>query len=72
MKIRKLLKEIKGVFIPPKKKYYFGKLAFGNPYFYPWNFNKSILTIRKNKPKFLRCKSFKLFSYEISYGWPIS
>lgn len=71
MKLRELLKEIKGVFLPPKKRYYLGRLAFGNPYFYPWNFNSTILTIRKERPKFLRCNYFKLFGYEISYGWPI-
>lgn len=45
----KELKEIKNVFKLPKKKYYFGKLAFGTPYFYPWNFNQNILSIRKLK-----------------------
>lgn len=49
MKIKELLKEIKGVFLPPKKKYYLGKLAFGNPYFYPWNFHPTIFSIRKLK-----------------------
>lgn len=71
MKIKEIIKNIKGVFKLPIKKYYVGKLLYGTPYFYPWNFNKTILTIRKERPRFLRCKYFKLFDYEISYGWPI-
>jgi len=49
MKIRELLKEIKGVFKLPKKRYYFGKLAFGTPYFYPRNFLSTIIRVRKLK-----------------------
>jgi hypothetical protein len=49
MKINKLIKEIKGVFVLPKKQYYFGKLVHGTPYFWPINFNKNIITIRKLK-----------------------
>lgn len=49
MKIKQFKKEIKGVFKQPKKKYYLGKLRFGTPYFWPINFSKSILTIRKLK-----------------------
>ena len=71
MKIGEILKKIKGVFKPPQKRYYLGKLAYGTPYFYPWNFNSTIFTIKKNKAKFSRCSSFKLFNYNISYGWPI-
>ena len=37
------------VFKPTRKKFYFGKLKHGTPYFYPWNFNENILTIRKLK-----------------------
>ena len=47
MKIKELIKEIKGVFVLPKKQYYFGKLQYGTPYFWPRNFNKNILFIRK-------------------------
>ncbi len=71
MGINNIIKQIKGVFILPKKQYYIGTLIYGTPYFYPWNFNRQILTIRKQRPLFLRCKYFKLFGYEISYGWPI-
>jgi hypothetical protein len=46
MKIKKLLKEIKGVFKPPIKRYYLGKLAMGTPYMWPLGFNKNIITIR--------------------------
>lgn len=72
MKIKKIITDIKGVFKLPIKRYYLGKIVYGCPYFYPWYFNQTILTIRKEKPKFLRCNYFKLFGYEISYGWPIS
>jgi hypothetical protein len=68
---KKLFKDIKNVFKLPKKEYYFGKLWYGSPYFYPWNFNGQILTIKKHRSEFLRCKYFKLFDYEISYGTPI-
>ena len=43
----KILKEIKGVFRPPIKKYYLGKINHGAPYFYPWNFNQTIISYRK-------------------------
>ena len=68
---RELFRKIKGVFKPPVKSYYFGKILHGTPYYYPWNFNRTILTIRKERPKFLRCNHFKLFGWEISYGWPV-
>lgn len=47
MKTKELIKNIKGVFKLPKKKYYLGKIIFGTPYFDPWNFNKNIISIRK-------------------------
>lgn len=43
---KQLLKEIKGVFISPVKKTYFGKVKHGCPYFYPWNYCGSIFRIR--------------------------
>ena len=43
----KLLKEIKGVFIAPFKKYYLGKLSHGAPYFWPRNFSNTIIKMRK-------------------------
>ncbi len=45
----KIFKEIKGVFVKPKKSYYFGRLIHGTPYFYPRNFSNSILKVRKLK-----------------------
>jgi hypothetical protein len=72
MKTKDIIKNIKGVFKPPKKRYYLGKITHGCPYFSPWNFNETILTIRKKRPQYLRCKHFKLLGYEISYGWPIA
>jgi hypothetical protein len=71
MTIKQIKKDIKGVFKLPVKKYYIGKIQHGCPYFYPWYFNSNILTIRKERAQFLRCRYFKLFGYEISYGWPI-
>lgn len=49
MRIKKLLNKIRGVFKPPVKEYYFGKLRFGCPYFWPINFNSTILSVRKLK-----------------------
>ena len=49
MKLKQLLKEIKGVFKPPVKQYYLGKIIYGTPYFDPINFNSSIISIRKLK-----------------------
>ncbi|MDA3854970.1 MAG: hypothetical protein PF569_01830 [Candidatus Woesearchaeota archaeon] len=49
MKIKDLLKEIKGVFKAPIKQYYLGKIIFGTPYFYPLNFCTTIISIRKLK-----------------------
>ena len=72
MKAKDIKKDIKGIFKLPVRRYYFGKLQYGCPYFYPWNYNSTILTIRKAHPQFLRCKYFKLFGYEISYGWPFA
>ena len=46
MKIKELKKEIKGVFKQPVKKYYFGKIRFGTPYFFPRNFEKWIFSFR--------------------------
>jgi len=47
MNIRELKKEIKGIFIPPKKVYYYGKIKYGTPYFWPINFSNSVIKIRK-------------------------
>lgn len=47
MKISQLKKEIKGVFKPPVKKYYIGKILYGTPYFDPRNFCRTIIYIRK-------------------------
>jgi hypothetical protein len=51
MKIKELKKEIKGVFKPPKKKYYLGKIKYGTPYFNPRNFHPTIVSFRKLKFK---------------------
>ena len=49
MKLKDLKKEIKGVFKPLKKRYYLGILRYGTPYFYPWGFNSTIISIRRLK-----------------------
>ena len=51
MKTKQLLKEIKGVFVSPIRRYYLGKIIHGSPYFNPLNFCSSILYIRKLKLK---------------------
>lgn len=51
MKLKKLLNDIKGVFVPPKKVYYLGKLRHGTPYFYPYSFHETIVSVRKLKLK---------------------
>jgi len=59
----KLLKEIKGVFKPPVKKYYIGKIVHGTPYFNPWNFVPTIIKCRKLKLK----TQEKITEYEERY-----
>lgn len=49
MELKKLLKDIKGVFKLPKKRFYFGKIVFGCPYFNPSKFLSSIINVRKLK-----------------------
>ena len=51
MKLSQLIKETKGVFKPPVKKYYLGKLVYGTPYFWPINFNSTIISFRKLEEK---------------------
>lgn len=46
------IKEIKkSPFKTPKKRYYFGKIKFGTPYFTPRGFNSSIISFRKLKKR---------------------
>jgi hypothetical protein len=47
MKLQYIKENIKGVFIQPKKVYYFGKSKYGCPYFDPINFSNTIIKIRK-------------------------
>ena len=72
-------------FKPLKKKYYIGKIRYGTPYFYPWWFNKNIVsfryqknnpeTIKKVPPMIRRTKNwlFTKFGYDfwIAIGWPL-
>jgi hypothetical protein len=60
----------------PIKKYYLGRIVHGCPYFMPRNFNRNIISIRKNSiPMVRRAKdwTFNLFGnqYWIQIGWPI-
>lgn len=71
MKIKDIKSDINDVFKLPIKKFYFGLNRYGTPYYGPWNYNPTILTIRKHRPQFLRCNWFKMLGYEINYGWPI-
>lgn len=43
------LGKIFSIFKLPELKWYLGKLAFGTPYFYPINFNPTIISIRRLK-----------------------
>lgn len=45
----KELKEVKSAFVKPKKKWYFGKIIIGTPYFNPINYCQSLIYIRKLK-----------------------
>lgn len=50
----KILKEIReSPFKYPVKKYYLGKIKYGTPYFMPYNFDSTIISIRKLIPKTL-------------------
>lgn len=58
-----LFKEIKGVFPQPRKKFYFGKIVYGTPYFNPWNFVSTIIKCRKLSLKPVE----KIIEYETKY-----
>lgn len=47
--MKSINKLVGNVFKPPIKKYYFGPLRYGTPYFWPMNFCASIIKIRKLK-----------------------
>lgn len=68
---KELIRDIKGVFKLPKKRYYFGKVRYGSPYMFPWNYCGSIIRIRNFKPQYNRLKYFKFGSYFVFYGYPI-
>jgi len=65
MTIKELKQAIKGVFKPPIKRYYLGKLVYGTPYFWPINFNKNILHIRKLVEK----SQEEIEKYKITYPY---
>ena len=64
MKTKDLIKELKGVFLLPRKTRYFGEVKFGTPYFEPRNYVGSIikirrLTLRSEKDRLERNKKYK-------------
>jgi len=72
MTIKQIKKDIKGIFKLPVKQYYFGKVTHGTPYFYPWSWNKTIISINKVKPKYRANPwTFKFLGYYWSIGSPI-
>lgn len=84
MKISEINRSIKGVFKPPIRRYYLGKVRHGMPYFYPWDYLSTVLQVRwrrigdkkEIKPRFRRTKYFEftIAGYEVNvgYGWPVS
>ena len=78
MKIKQIIKDIDGVFIPPEKKYYFGRIKFYTPYFKPWGFDEKIIRLRYQKhnpdkkvePMVRRLwnKSFTFLNYDFWIG----
>ena len=46
---KKIIREIRGVFKLPKKQYYLGKQKYGTPYFWPRNYNRKVISVRKLK-----------------------
>jgi hypothetical protein len=68
---RALMKDIKNVFVKPVRKYYFGKIMYGTPYFYPRGFVGSLIHISKNKFNTFRSKTIKVRSYYVTVGTPI-
>lgn len=68
MKLKQLLKDIDGVFKPPKKRYYFGKIYYGCPYFYPPSFLSSIIKIRRLIPR----TEEQIQEYCKRYSWRIN
>jgi hypothetical protein len=63
------LKDIKGVFISPKKQYYIGIIKYGTPYFYPRGFHPKIFSFDKIQNG--RTRKISVFGYDMSYGFPI-
>ena len=66
-----ILREIKGVFAAPARRFYLGKIVHGAPYMYPRNFCGTVVEIKENKPRFCRNKSFVLLGKTVCFGSPI-
>ena len=45
------IKQTRGVFKPPQKQYYLGRVRHGTPYFYPLRYHPTIFSIRKLKKR---------------------
>lgn len=73
MKRIRILRELKGVFEPPRKSYYFGEIIYGMPYFHPRNHNPYGITVcrSENKMKYNRNFNFDKFGWNITLGFPI-
>ena len=72
MTIKEIKQQIKGIFKQPVRELYLGKVQFGCPYFYPWNWNKTIIEVRKEIPKYRPNPiQFKIFNNYVFIGSPI-
>lgn len=79
MKTKELIKNIKGVFLLPVKKYYLGSIKYYTPYFEPMGFHSSIISFRKLKRlseerlasinSFGRLKRLSEENRKRGYGW---
>ncbi len=71
MKYNQLLKEISGVFKSPRRQYYFGRVRYGTPIFYPKNYNSTMLEFRLERDIRNSNKYFNIFGLYVYYGTPI-
>lgn len=74
--MKDILKEIRGVFKPPTKKYYFGLFKYGTPYFKPWNYVPTIIGFRrKGKYSYHRVDKKHILinndDFYLYWGYPI-
>lgn len=65
-------KKVFKVFKEPKYKMYLGKEYYGVPYTNPYNYNSTIIKVYKKDKLYQRNNTFKLFGFNVSYGYPIA